>query len=65
MAQYVAFYFLGNTITLLVLCKESLGFKILFSTLISILCVFDNLCIILNILIFSGPLISETYRLQV
>ena len=57
----------GNLITLSVIYKykSELGLKVSFRRLISQLCVLDTLCIIFNILMFSGPWHSEHYRHQV
>ena len=45
--------------------QSELGLKLSFSRLIYQLCVLDTLCIIFNILMFSGPWHSEHYRHQV
>ena len=50
---------------MLVIHRTQLDFKMSFVHLISILCLFDTICILLNVLIFSGPLLNETYRHQV
>ena len=50
---------------MLVILKTPLDFKSSFLHLIGSLCVFDSLCILFNITIFSGPLLSESYRHQV
>ena len=55
----------GNLLTFFVLLRADLGYKSLFIRLIMSLCIFDTLCIAFNISIFSGPLLDETYRLQV
>ena len=45
--------------------KSELGLKVSFRRLIYQLCVLDTLCILSNILMFSGPWHSEHYRHQV
>ena len=57
----------GNLITVSVIYKykAELGLKVSFRRLICQLCVLDTLCIIFNILMFSGPWHSEHYRHQV
>ena len=55
----------GNLVSLLVISKVQLDLKGSFIRLIATLCIFDCLCIILNLLLFSGPLLSEYYRHQV
>ena len=55
----------GNILTFHILLKTELGFKLFFTRLIMILCVFDTFGILFNISIFSGPFLSETYRHQV
>ena len=58
-------YIAGNLISLCVIYKTDLGFKTSFSRLIASLCIFDTLCILSNLTIFSLPLLSESYRHQV
>ena len=55
----------GNVISLLVITQNKLDLNGSFLSLITILCVFDVFCIVCNILIFTGPLVFETYRNQV
>ena len=57
--------FAGNLTTVNILACTELGFKLFFSRLIILLCIFDTFCIILNIPLFSLPLLSETFRHQV
>ena len=45
--------------------SSALDFKQSFLQLIFTLSIFDSLCITFNIIIFSAPLISQNYRLQV
>ena len=46
--------FSGNIISLIVILKSELGLKLSFKHLISQLCVLDTLCVVINILMFSG-----------
>ena len=55
----------GNLITIYVILSSVLDLKESFLQLIFTLSVFDSICIIFNITIFSAPLLSEHYRLQV
>ena len=48
-----------------VILTSALDLKQSFLQLILTLTIFDSICIIFNITIFSGPLLSEHYRLQV
>ena len=52
-------------VTILVIRRTQLDFKTSFLHLIYSLCVCDSVCIVFNIIIFSFPLLSETYRHQV
>ena len=55
----------GNLMTILVIFNNNLDLKTSFLHLIYLLSIFDCLCIVCNIFIFSGPLLSEKYRHQV
>ena len=55
----------GNSLSLIIINKTKLGFKISFRTLISQLFVLDTICVIFSILMFSIHFHSEFYRLQV
>ena len=55
----------GNLITIFIILSSVLDLKQSFLQLILTLSVFDSICIIFNITIFSAPLLSEHYRLQV
>ena len=54
-----------TTVSVIYKYQSELGLKLSFSRLIYQLCVLDTLCIIFNILMFSGPWHSEHYRHQV
>ena len=56
---------LGNLATLNIAFRKKLDLKISFLSLIGLLCVFDILCIVTNIVIFSFPIIDPFYRHQV
>ena len=51
--------------TMLVILNNNLNLKTSFLHLLSLLSIFDCLCIVCNIFLFSGPLLSEIYRHQV
>ena len=55
----------GNYLSLIVINKTKLEFKISHRILISQLFVLDTICVILSILMFSFHFHSEFYRLQV
>ena len=55
----------GNSLSLIIINKTQLGFKISFRILISQLFVLDTICVIFSILMFSIHFHSEFYRLQV
>ena len=59
------FYLVGNVISLYIILWTELGFKNPFRQLISILIIYDTICILCIIATFSGPLLSQTYKTQV
>ena len=63
--NYMKIKFSGNLLSIYIMSKNELDFKISFVRLVIILCIFDSFCILFNITIFSLPLINETYRHQV
>ncbi|XP_023340150.1 probable G-protein coupled receptor frpr-1 [Eurytemora carolleeae] len=56
---------LGNVLSLLVLYYGKLDFQKTFIQLLTVLSVFDIISIVSNILLFSGPLLFQHYRLQI
>ena len=63
--KYSFFYLVGNVISLYIILWTELGFKNPFRQLISILIIYDTICILCIIATFSGPLLSHTYKNQV
>ena len=55
----------GNLVTLWVIFTTPLDFKASFLRLVATLATFDLVCIVLNMVIFAGPVLDETYRHQV